>query len=148
MKKTIFLLLAIAVTGVYTVNAQGGGGGGFQRRTVEERVKMVMDKIADFKLEKAKADDADSAFTTYYRAQEKMMQDMRAGGGQPDRDKMRESMQKLAGERDDKLKTIFTADQFKKWKDEIEPSMRPQRGGGGGGNRGGNGGGGNGGGNN
>src|SRR5882757_1625884 len=109
MKKTIFLLLAISVTGVCTVNAQGGGGG-FQRRTVEERVKMVMDKIADFKLEKAKSDQADSAFTTYYRAQYKMRQEMTAGGGQPDRDKMRENMQKMAGERDDKLKNIFSAD--------------------------------------
>lgn len=137
MKKTIFLMLAIVVTGL-SVSAQGGGGGGFQRRTPEERTKMVMDKLADFKLDKAKADQTDSVFINFYRAQEKMMQDMMAGGGQPDRDKMREGRQKLMGDRDDKLKTIFTADQFKKWKDEIEPSMRPQRGGGG------NGGGGNG----
>jgi hypothetical protein len=36
----------------------------------------------------------------------------------------------LATERDNKLKAIFTADQFKKWQDEIEPALRPQRGGG------------------
>jgi periplasmic protein CpxP/Spy len=60
---------------------------------------------------------------------------MRAGGGQPDREAMREKFQKLAGERDEKLKGIFNEDQFKKWKDEIEPSLRPQRrNGGGGGN--------------
>jgi len=58
-----------------------------------------------------------------------------AGGGQPDREKMMSESKKLADERDVKLKAIFTADQFKKWKDEIEPSLRPQRGGGGGGNR-------------
>jgi len=139
MKKTIFLLLAIVVT-VVSVNAQGGGGG-FQRRTPEERTKMVMDKLADFKLDKDKSDQTDSAFVNFYRAQQKVMQDIMAGGGQPDREKMMAETKKLADERDTKLKTIFTADQFKKWKDEIEPSMRR----GGGGNRppGGGGGGGN-----
>jgi len=140
MKKTIFLLLAIAVTGL-SVQAQGGGGGGM-RQTPEERTKQVMDKIADFKLEKSKSDQADSAFVGFFRAQQKMMMDMRAAGGTPDRDKMMADRKKLVDERDDKLKTIFTADQFKKWKDEIEPSMRPQRGGGGGGNGGGGNGGG------
>ncbi|WP_315819024.1 hypothetical protein [Paraflavitalea speifideaquila] len=65
-----------------------------------------------------------------------MMEDMRAGGGQPDRDAMREKSQKMATDRDDELKKIFDEGQFKKWKDEIEPSLRPQRrqGGGGGNN--------------
>jgi len=138
MKKAI-LLLAIAITGVLAVQAQGGGGGGFQRRTPEERLKMVKEKLADLKLNQDQTTKSDSAFMEYFRGQDKVFEDMRAAGGQPDRDAMREKMQKLAGERDDKLKKIFTDDQFKKWKDEIEPAMRPQRGGGG--NRGGNGGG-------
>ena len=141
MKKTIFLLLAIAVTGL-SVQAQGGGGGGM-RRTPEERTKMVMDKLADWKLEKSKSDQTDSTFINFYRAQQKMMMDMRAAGGPPDRDKMMADMKKLNDDRDEKLKAIFTADQYKKWKDEIEPTMRPQRGGGGGGNGGGGNGGGN-----
>jgi hypothetical protein len=37
----------------------------------------------------------------------------------------------MSTERDEKLKAIFTEDQFKKYKDEVEPSMRPQRRGGG-----------------
>ena len=52
---------------------------------------------------------------------------MTAGGAQPDRDKMRAEVQKLNGERDEKLKKVFTADQFKKFKDEIEATLRPQR---------------------
>jgi protein CpxP len=123
MKKQILLMVAAAVLSIATVNAQG-----FQRKTVEERVKETMDKIADFKLDKANSDKADSAFTTFYRAQQKMMEDMMAGGGQVDRDAMRAGRQKLADERDAQLKLIFTDDQYKKWKDEIEPSMRPQRG--------------------
>jgi len=42
--------------------------------------------------------------------------------------------QKFTDERDAKLKEILTADQMKTWKEQIEPTTRPQRGGG---NRGG-----------
>jgi protein CpxP len=131
MKKAI-LLLAIAITGVLAVQAQGGGG--YQRRTPEERLKLTKEKLADLKLDKDQTTKSDSVFMDHYKAQDKMFEEMRAGGA-PDREQMREKMQKLAGERDEKLKKIFTEDQFKKWKDEIEPALRPQRGGGG--NRGG-----------
>lgn len=123
MKKQILLMVAAAFLSIATVNAQG-----FQRKTVEERVKETMDKIAEFKLDKTNSDKADTVFTTFYKAQQKMMEDMMAGGGQMDRDAFRAGRQKLADERDAQLKLIFTDDQYKKWKDEIEPSMRPQRG--------------------
>src|SRR5205809_539155 len=127
MKKAIFLL-TIAITGVLAVQAQGGGGG-FQRRTPEERLKMVKEKLTNLKLDKDQTTKSDSAFLDFYKAQDKVFEDMRAAGGAPDRDAMREKMQKLAAERDEKLKKIFTVDQFKKWKDDIEPTTRPQRGG-------------------
>src|SRR5687768_9636883 len=129
MKKVI-LLLAIAITGAFAVQAQGGGGG-FQRRTPEERLKHVKEKLVDLKLDNDQTTKSDSTFLEFFRAQSKMMEDMRAGGGAPDRDAIREKMQKMNAERDEKLKKIFTEDQFKKWKDEIEPTLRPQRGGGG-----------------
>lgn len=139
MKKAI-LLIAIAFTTVMAVQAQGGpGGGGWQRRTPEERLKQAKEKMTDLKLDNNQTSKTDSVLLDYYKAQDKVFEDMRSAGGPPDRDQMREKMQKLGGERDDKLKKIFTDDQFKKWKDEIEPSLRPQRGG----NRGGGGGGGN-----
>jgi periplasmic protein CpxP/Spy len=135
MKKSIILAVAIVLIGFLGAQAQGGqgGGGGFQRRTVEERVKSVMEKLGDLKLDKDQTVKADSAFTESFRAQDKAMEELRAGGGQPDREKMRETRQKLVAERDEKLKKIFTEAQFKKWKEEIEPTTRPQRGGGGGG---------------
>ena len=136
MKKAI-LLIAIVLTGVLAVQAQGGGGG-FQRRTPEERLKMTKEKLVDLKLNQDQTTKSDSVFMDSYRAQDKIFEEMRASGGQPDREAMREKMQKLAGERDEKLKKIFTEDQFKKWKDEIEPTTRPQRGGGGGNRGGGN----------
>lgn len=121
--KNIAVLLLLSL-GAIAVNAQGG-----QRRTVEERVKSAMEKIAAFNLDKEKSIQADSAFTGYYKAIDAKREEMRATGSM-DREKMREEMQKLGGERDEKLKKFLTEDQFKKWKDEIEPSLRPQRPGG------------------
>jgi hypothetical protein len=105
------------------VNAQGG----FQRRTVEERVQMVQQKFdSAFKLDKAKLSEADSVFANYYRAQDKLREEMR-NSGQQDFQAMREKMQPLMQDRDKKLEGILTADQYKTWKESIEPSLRPRR---------------------
>jgi len=132
MKKTI-LFIAIALVSVLTTQAQGGGGGG-QQRTPEERVKQTMERLADLKLDKDQTEKTTAIFKEFYETRQKTMEEMRAGGGQPDREAMRAKMTKMNDERDEKLKKIFTEDQYKKWKDEIEPSMRPQRQGGGGNN--------------
>ena len=113
-----FILLAIAV------NAQGG----YQRRTVEERVQMVQQKFdSAFKLDKAKLTDVDSLFANYYRGQDKLRDDMMSSGGQRDFQAMREKMQPLMDERDKKLQGMLTADQYRTWKDALEPSLRPRR---------------------
>lgn len=131
MKKTI-LFIAVALVSVITTRAQGGGGG--QQRTPEERLKQTMERLADLKLDKDQTEKTTTVFKEFYEARQKMMEEMRAGGGQPDREAMMSKMQKMNDERDEKLKKIFKEDQYKKWKDEIEPSMRPQRQGGGGNN--------------
>ncbi len=120
--------ITLFIAGV-AVHAQQGGG--FPRRTIEERLKAVDEKIAVFNLEKSKKDQADTIFTQFFRAADTKRDEIMASGS-PDREKMRSEMQKLASDRDDKLKGVFTEDQFKKWKDEIEPSLRPQRPNGGG----------------
>ncbi len=128
MKTKVILIFSSFVLIAATVNAQGG----FQRRTVEERVQMVNQKLdSAFKLDATKLADADSAFANYYRATDKLREDMMNGGGQPDFQAMREKMQPLMEDRDKKLQGILTEDQYKTWKDEIEPSMRPRRFGGG-----------------
>jgi periplasmic protein CpxP/Spy len=124
MKRQIAAVLITVLFSIGTASAQGGGS----RKTVPERVKEVMEKLVDFKLDKSKSDLVDSIFTNYFTAQQKMAEEMRAAGGTPDRDAMRETRKKQTDERDIKLKAVFTEDQFKKWKDEIEPSMRPARG--------------------
>ena len=109
-------LLLIAATGIY---AQG-----MQRRTVPERVKDAMDKITPaLSLNATQHAQTDSAFTDYYNAQMKMFQDARSSGERPDRSQF----QKLTDDRDAKLKTIFTDDQYTKFKSEVEESLRPQR---------------------
>jgi protein CpxP len=131
MKKSIFVIMILLI-GSISVMAQGGG----QRRTVEERVKRVHEKIdSAFKLDAAKLTQVDSVFATYYRGTDKVREDLVAAsnGERPDMQVMREKMQPLTDERDKQLKPLLGDDNFKKWKDEIEPSMR--RGGGNGGGR-------------
>ena len=124
MKTKITLMIPSFVLLAIVSNAQGG----FQHRTVEERVQMAQQKFdSAFKLDKAKLADADSVFANYYRGQDKIREEMMSGGGQPDFQAMREKMQPLMDERDKKLQGILTADQYKTWKDAIEPSLRPRR---------------------
>lgn len=140
MKKVILFVVAIAMAGIYTANAQGGGGG-MQRRTPEEQLKAVKEKLVDLKLTAEQTTKSDTVFVNYFKARDKAFEAMRAGGGQPDREAMRAQNEKMTTERDENLKKVFTEEQFKKWKDEIEPTLRPRRGPGGGGQGGGNGGG-------
>ena len=120
MKTKITMLVALIFAATISTHAQQG----MQRRTVEERVKSAMDKILDpLKLDKAQQDKTKDIFTEYYTSQDKIREDARASGTRPDRS-VRE---KLANDRDDKLKSIFTDDQFQKFKNDIEPTLRPQR---------------------
>lgn len=130
MKKQLLLIVVAAAISITSVSAQGGGN--FQRRTPEERLKIVHDKLdSAFKLEAAKMAQADEIFLAFYKDSDKKMEEIRSAGGA--REEMMAARQKLVEERDAKLKAVFTEDQMKKWKDEIEPSMRPQRPAGGGG---------------
>lgn len=124
MKKQIILATVITLFSFTAVSAQGGGG---QRKTPEERAKEVMAKMADFKLDTEKSASVESIFSSFYKAQQQKMEEMRAAGGAPDRDAMMAARKKLADERDASLEKVLTADQFKKWRDEIEPTTRPQR---------------------
>lgn len=129
--KRMYLLVA-ALVAFITVNAQGG----FQRRTVEERVAAVRAKLdSAFKLDAGKAAQVDSVFTNFYKAQDNALEEMRSSRERPSREAMQEKLHPLTEARDEKLKKILPENQYEIWKKEIEPSMRLQRpGGGGGGN--------------
>jgi periplasmic protein CpxP/Spy len=123
MKTKIGLLVALLFAVVFSVNAQG------QRRTVEERVKSAMEKLEPLKLDKDQLTKTEAIFTDSYKEQQKAMEEMR-NSGSVDRDAMMAARKKSAEARDEKLKKVFTDDQYKKFKDEIEATMQPQRGGG------------------
>ena len=121
MKKAfLFICLVFSVS---FIMAQAGPGG--QRRTVEERVKSTIEKITPaLSLNKDQETKTDVVFTEYYKAMDKFRESLEPGT-RPDRTQF----EKFITERDEKLKKVFTEEQFKKWKEEVEPSLRPQRGG-------------------
>lgn len=117
MKKILFVMFML-VAGMAAVNAQGP-----QRRTVEERVKAAMEKVTPaLSLDKTQEARTDSVFANYYKGMDKLREGMQPGTP-PDRS----LFEKLTTDRDEELKKIFTADQFKKFKDEVEATLRPQR---------------------
>ena len=111
-----------AMFSVTAVNAQGGGG---PRMTPEERIKFTIEKMAPLNLDAATKVKSDAIITDYVNESQKAMDELRASGA--DRDAMMAKRKEFADARDVKLKAIFTEAQFKQWKDEIEPSLRPQR---------------------
>jgi hypothetical protein len=128
MKKTIVALAVILLAGTGSTFAQGGGGGGFQMPTPEERVKRVHAKAdSAFKLDEAKMKEMEAAYLDYYKAQEKVREEVMASAG-GDRDAMRAAMQeKMKPQQealDTKLKPILGDDKFKIWKEQIEPTLR------------------------
>ncbi|RYY61816.1 MAG: hypothetical protein EOO05_05005 [Chitinophagaceae bacterium] len=128
MNKISLFTIAIFLFAL-SANAQGG----MPRRTVEERVAAVHQKMdSAFKPDAAKLAKIDAAFTTYYKDQDKVRQELMSGGERPDRETMMAKMQPLTEARDKELKAVLSEAEFKKWKDEIEPAIMPRRGGGGG----------------
>ncbi len=125
MKKYFLISTLFLLTVTFSANAQGGGGG--MRKTVEERTTDVMSKLTDFKLSKEKNAETEIIVADFYKAQDKMREELMAGGTMPDREVMREKMQQMSAARDEKLKKIFSEEQFKKWTDDIVPALTPQR---------------------
>ncbi|MEO6289778.1 MAG: hypothetical protein ABIO76_07655 [Ginsengibacter sp.] len=121
MKTKITMFIALIFAAITSTQAQQQG---FQRKTVEERVQSAMEKISDpLKLDKDQQDKTTSVLTDFYTNQDKMREDARSSSNKPDRTEI----EKMANDRDEKLKSIFSLDQYNKFKNEIEPSLRPQR---------------------
>lgn len=121
MKTKIIMIVAFLIATTTAVTAQQQG---FQRRTVDERVQSAMEKISDpLKLDNSQRDKTNAILTDFYKAQDKMREEARASGNRPDRSEF----DKMANDRDEKLKGVFNEEQFKKFKDDVEHSLRPQR---------------------
>ena len=124
MKKTIVALAVIMLAGTASSFAQGG----FQMPTPEERVKRVHGKMdSAFKLEEAKMKEVDALYLDYYKAQDKVREELMASNGgnfQGMREQMQEKMKPQMEALDAKLKPILGDDKFKIWKEQIEPTLR------------------------
>jgi len=127
MKKQIFLFMMGLMISAGSLFAQGNGGG--QRLSPEERAKTAMEKIAVLNLNADQSSKTNVIITEFYTTSQKAMEEMRASGSF-DREAFQAKREELTKARDAKLKEVLNADQFKKWVDEVEPSLRPQRGGG------------------
>ena len=119
-------MVMAAMFSITAANAQGSG----QRMTPEEKIKFTIEKMAPLKLDADTKTKADAIITEYVNGQQKAMDEVRAAGG--DREAMQAKRKEFTDGRDARLKLIFTDAQMKQWKDEIEPSLRPQRPAGGG----------------
>ena len=118
MKKQFIFILGLLLAGTTLVNAQNG-----PRRTAEERTKRVVDTLTTvLKLDKTHADQVDTVFLSYYKDADKLRESMQSGGSFD-----RDAFMKLTSDRDEKLKKILSETDFKKFKEEIEPALRPQR---------------------
>lgn len=124
MKKTIIAIAVIMLAGTVSSFAQGG----FQMPPPEERVKRVHAKAdSAFKLDDAKMKEMEAAYLDYYKAQDKVREEVMASAG-GDRDAIRAAMQEKMKPHtetlDAKLKAILGDDKFKIWKEQVEPTMR------------------------
>lgn len=122
MKKKLPLLIAAICFNVTLLMAQGN----MQRLTPEERTKTAIEKMSSLNLDSTTKSKTEVIMLNFYTSQQKAMEEMRASGSM-DREAMMAKRKELVETRDAKLKLIFTQEQLKKWIDEIEPGLRPQR---------------------
>jgi len=112
MKISLFVMLMFV--GILSTQAQQG-----QRRTPEERTKMIVDRLSDsLKLSAAQQTDVNATYLEYYTAQDKLRAGL-AAGTRPEK----ADMDKLSDARDAKLKIILKEDQYSKFK-EMDAAMR------------------------
>ena len=125
MKQKITMLVALVLMGALSLQAQQQDQGQPRpRRSVEERVKLIMDKLnTDLQLNATQQTSVSGTFTDYFKTNEKLMQGMEPNT-RPDRSELMKNLEA----RDAKLKGVLSESQYKKFKDEIEPTMRRQRG--------------------
>ncbi|MFT3909902.1 MAG: hypothetical protein QM737_10785 [Ferruginibacter sp.] len=121
MKKQFLLFAAATLFSVSSLMAQAGR----QMSSPEERTKATMEKINQFNLSSDNYSKVQTILMDFYKSAQTVTQEMRASGA--DRNAMMEKRKGLADERDAKLKAVFTAEEYQKWVDEIEPTTRPQR---------------------
>lgn len=102
------------------------------RNKVEDRVEKVIARFDNvLKLDKNTSSAVALIFTDFFTAQDRLRENIQGpasslaqGFARQDFQSVRKQNEKIIEERDDKLKKLLTSDQYKKWIDEIEPSLK------------------------
>lgn len=81
-----------------------------------------MEKLKAFKLSPDANEKTNKVLAEFYKDQQKML-DGAIKNGVGNVDAYKAKKQKLVADRDDKLKKLFTKDQFNTWITVIEPSL-------------------------
>ena len=138
MKKVLFGLICLLALS-FTVSAQQGQGGNRPQRTPEETAKQQTEQFkTDFKLTAQQVPKVEEVNLVYAKAQTKLMETMRSGGGGGDFSAMQAERTKLETQRGTALEKILTKEQmdgYKKWVAD-RPQMGRQGGQGGQGGQG------------
>jgi hypothetical protein len=98
----------------------------YQLRTPGDKTKLAMEKVKSFNLSKDDNEKTDKVIGEFYKDEQKML-DAAIKNGIPDINAYKAKKVKLAEDRDDKLKKIFSKEQYKSWVEVILPSLKPQR---------------------
>ena len=123
MKKQLFLGLLAFISTAGTLMAQDN----MQPKKPHERAKETYFKLkTDLALTGEQDAKVYQAFEDYYTTMQKLREEMRASGNTGS-ERMKDNVEKISTVRDNKLKAALTEEQMKKWVNEIEPGMRPQR---------------------
>lgn len=124
MKKLI-LAIIIFVSGTTAIQAQELIIK-YQFRTPEEKTKLAMDKLKDLKLSNDANEKTNKVLAEFYKDQQKML-DGAVKNGVSNVEQYKAKKMKLVADRDDKLKKVFSKDQYNTWINVIEPSLQPKR---------------------
>ncbi|MGJ7030712.1 hypothetical protein [Niabella hirudinis] len=122
MRNSFILVLGLLLALNTTLHAQKEG--------VADKVNTVLAKFdTTIKPDKAKRSSIETIFTDFYAAQDKLRNNIQgsstlAQGLQQDYQSVRKQNDRLFTERDSQLKKALSAEEYKKWKEDIEPSIR------------------------
>ena len=99
-----------------------------QRKTPEEKTKEVMVLMQTLNLDEATTTKVNATFTDFFTKQQEAIRQYRQEGNN-DREAIMTKRKELMDARDAQLKTVLSADQYKKYLSDIQPqiSARPQR---------------------
>jgi hypothetical protein len=98
----------------------------YQFKTPEEKTRNAMEKLKSYKLSTDAHEKTVKVIGEFYKQQQKML-DGAVKNGVANVEAYKAKKAKLALERDDKLKKIFSKEQFANWVTIIEPSLSPKR---------------------